>query len=243
MKRLFVAFALILAVSTFAAAEVYVKSNSHTDPISVAGQNQPAKDTVTEQWIGEGKMASVSSNNTVILDLNKKVMHIVNHKTKTYIETTLPLDLAKLMPSEMAGMLQNMKATVSVTPTGNKKDFGKRSCDEYNVTLNMSMMSLNIKVYASTDVPFDYQTYWKLQSNLLKSQMMGIDDASIQELGKIKGFWIAEEITMDMMGSKVRQTMEVIEIANKPAPAGIYSVPPGYTKQNALSLQDLQNQQ
>jgi hypothetical protein len=71
--------------------------------------------------------------------------------------------------------------------------------------------------------------------------MMGIDDASIKELSKIKGFWIAQEMNGEAMGAKIHQKTEVVEITSKPAPAGVYSVPSGYTKQDTLSMQELQN--
>jgi len=241
MKKIFAVFALILCVSSVFAADVYVKSSSHSDAVSIAGQNQPARDTITEQWIGDGKVATVSPANTLIIDIAKNVMYIINNKAKTYVESKLPLDITKLLPPAMSGMLQGMKTTATVTATGNKKTFGARSCDEYSVSLNMMMMPLNLKVYATTDVPFDYQKYAeKIQSSLLKSQMMGIDDDSVKEFGKIKGFTIAQEMTGDIMGAKIHQITEVLEIANKPAPAGVYEVPAGYTKQETLSMEELQ---
>jgi hypothetical protein len=108
----------------------------------------------------------------------------------------------------------------------------------------MAMMPMQIKMYTTTDVPFDYKNYMKnFYSTLVKTQMMGIDEASIAELGKIDGFVIAQELTGDMMGAKIRQQSEVVEVAEKPAPAGIYSVPDGYTKKDTLTIEELQDQQ
>ena len=244
MKRFIAAFSLILLISTFAAADGYLKMKSHTDPISMMGQEQPARDTVTEQWIGDGKMASVSPASTTIVDANKNVMYIVNHQAKTYFEASLPLDMSKLMPAEMAGMMQGMQITLKVAPTGKKKTIGTRSCDEYDVDLNMMMMPMKMKMYATTNLPFDYKNYRdKLYPSLIKTQIMGIDAESIKEFEKINGFVIAQEMTGDIMGAKINQKMEVIEIADKPAPAGIYSVPAGYTKLDSLSMQDYQQLQ
>jgi hypothetical protein len=107
----------------------------------------------------------------------------------------------------------------------------------------MSIIPLKLKVCATTDVPFDLKYYTeKIQPSMQKSQMIGLDDASLKELGKIEGFWIASDTSAEMMGAKIHSTMEVTEITEKPAPAGVYSVPAGYTKQDKLSLQDLQNQ-
>ena len=243
MRRLFAVLLTILLIPALASADVYIKSKNHTDPVSVAGQNQPAKDTITEQWISDGKVAVISAANTMIMDLTKNIEYIVNHKTKTYVEAALPMDLSSLLPPEMAGMLQSLKMTAAVAPANTKRTVGTRSCDEYDVTLTMSILPLKLKVCSTTDVPFDLKNYTeKIQPGMQKSQMIGLDDASLKELSKIKGLWIASDTSAEMMGAKIHSTMEVTEITEKPAPAGVYSIPAGYTKQDKLSLQDLQNQ-
>ena len=243
MKKLLVVFLLILTVPTFAAADVYIKDKSHTDPISSGLQNQPAKDVITEQWIGEGKIAMITAAKTTIIDFDKNIECIINHKTKTYIEAPYPLDITKLLPPGMAGLIQPIQATAAVTPTGKKKIFGTRSCDEYDVVLKVDEIPIKIRIYATTDVPFDIHKYKaRVQASMLKSQMMGLDDASIKELDKIDGWWIATETSSETMGIKGHSTWEVIEIIEKPAPAGIYSVPSGYARQDKFTKQDLQDQ-
>jgi hypothetical protein len=106
----------------------------------------------------------------------------------------------------------------------------------------MAMMPMKIKMYTTTDVPFDYKNYMEnIYGTLVKTQMVGLDDASIKELGKINGFVIAQKLTGDIMGAAIRQNSEVVEIAEKPAPAGIYSVSDGYTQKDTLSMEELQN--
>ena len=242
MKRTVTAILCVLAIASFAAADVYVKSNMHTDPMSIMGKNQPAKDSISEQWIGTDKFAMVSDQSASVIDLTKNVMYIINHKSKTYIEAALPFDFTSLLPAQMASMMQSMmKMTVTVNPTGAKKTVGSWACDEYDVTMNMMMMPMKMKVYATTAVSFDLAAYMaKIYGTILKSQFR-LDDASASEMMKVKGFWIASETTMEMMGAKIRTTSEVVEITQKTPPAGTYSVPAGYTKQDKLSMQDLQN--
>jgi hypothetical protein len=43
-------------------------------------------------------------------------------------------------------------------------------------------------------------------------------------------------MTMNMMGANMRVTTEVVEVSQKPAPAGTYSVPVGYKKQDKLTI-------
>ena len=64
MKKTIAIFLLILAIASFASADIYVKSKVHTDPMSMMGQNQPAKDSVSEQWIGDDKFAMISDQNS-----------------------------------------------------------------------------------------------------------------------------------------------------------------------------------
>jgi len=242
MKRTVTAILCVLAIASFASADVYVKSKTHTDPMSIMGKNQPAKDAVSEQWLGTDKFAMLNDQNASVIDLAKNVMYIINHKSKTYIEAALPFDFTSLLPAQMASMMQGMmKMTVTVNPTGAKKTVGSWACDEYDVTMNMMMMPMKMKVYATADVPFDLAAYMsKVYGTMLKSQFR-LDDASTSEMMKVKGFWISSETTMEMMGAKIRTTSEVVEISQKTPPAGVYGVPAGYAKQDKLSMQDLQN--
>jgi len=201
------------------------------------GQNQPAKDEVMEQWIGNNQLVNKTGDKVMIMDTNKNMMYIVNPKEKSYVETQLPLDMAKLLPKEAASMMSMMKVTVKVTPNGQNKKISQWNCVGYDVDMNMMMMQMKMKVWATTEVPFDWKMFSKMYANVSKMQFM--DDAAIAELMKINGYQVASEMTMDMMGSKIKVTSQVTEIAQKPAPAGIYAVPAGFTKKATLSMEDM----
>ena len=138
-------------------------------------------------------------------------------------------------------MGQMMKMTVTAAANGQTKTIGQWKCAGYDVTINMMMMPMKMAVWASTDVPFDVAKFQNLYMNVMKAQMR-LDDASVKEMMKVKGYWIASETSMEMMGTKMRTTTEVIEITKKAAPATVYSVPAGYAKKDKLSMQDMQNQ-
>ena len=186
MKKILFAVVLILAFSVFLSADVYIKSNVHTDAFAMMGKNQPAKDETMEQWVGNNQMANITGDKIMILDMNKKVMFIVNPKEKSYVETTLPLDMSKLMPKEMAPMMAMMKMTVKVTPNGQTKKIDKWNCSGYDVDMTMSMMQMKMKVWATTEVPFDWKAFSKMYANMAKMQFM--DDSSIAEFNKINGY-------------------------------------------------------
>ncbi len=240
MKKIVCVLSLFMILASFAAADVYVKAKQHTDAFSVMGQSQPAKDEVIEQWIGDDKFAYISPEMSSILDLKKNIAYLIMPSEKTYVETPLPLDLTKILPPEMAQMMAGMmKMTVSVTPNGQTKTIGQWKCSGYDVAMQMMMMPMKISVWASTDVPIDMEKYAKMQSNILKVQFR-LDDAAVKEMMKIKGYWIATEMTAEMMGAKMRITLEVVEITKKTPDPSVYSVPPGFTKKDALTMQDFQ---
>lgn len=235
MKKLIAVFAVLFVASLSLSADVYIKTKTHQDAMSMMGQSTPARDSVSEQWIGDDLFAQVSPDQSMIINLKKSTAWIINHKAKTYIETPLPLDMSKLLPPEAAAFAGMMKMTATVLATNDTKKVGQWNCQGY--TMNMSIMGMNVstKIWASTDVGFDATAFnAKFLGNIMKGQMM-LDDASLKELAKIKGYQIMTEA--DMFGAKT--TTEVVEITKKTAPASIYAVPAGYAKTTSLSMDAL----
>jgi hypothetical protein len=239
MKKIVLMLILIAVVTFFASADIYVKSKSHTDPMTMMGQTTPAKDEVTEQWFSDSALAHVGKDQSFIVDMKRNVMDIVNHGSKTYVETTLPMDFAKLLPPQAAAMAGMMKMSATVKPGTEKKKIGSWNCSLYDVNMSVMGMSMPMKVWASTEVPFDSAKFAALFTTMMKGQMR-MDDASVAEFLKIKGFQIATEMNAEIMGAKIHSTTEVLEIVQKPAPAGIYSAPKGYAKKDTLSMDELQ---
>jgi hypothetical protein len=227
MKKFFAVLGLVLVAAMSLSADVYIKTKTHQDAVNMMGQSRPAQDTFSEQWIGDNQFAVVSSDQTIITDLKKNLGYIIDHKTKTYTESTLPIDMTKLLPPEAAGMMGAMKMTATVTPNGETKKVGSWACTGYTMTMSIMGMSMTSKLWATTDVPFDVNVYnQKFLTYALKGLGPMMDESVLSEMKKIKGFQVASE--MDMMGMKV--TTEVQEITKKNPPAGVYAFPAGYTK-------------
>jgi hypothetical protein len=236
MKKFFGLTAFVLMATLFLSADIYVKQKTHTDGM----MGQPATDVIQEQWMSENAFASVSADQTIIMDMKKNLMYWVNHKSKSYVESTLPMDLTKLLPAEYAAMAGMMTMTATVSPTTQTKKVGDWNCTGYDVTITMMGMPMKMRLWATTDVPFDYNQFnAKIWGNVLKGQMM-FDDASVKEMMKVKGFQIASEMSGEMMGMKFNTTTEVLEITKKNPPANVYAPPAGYAKKDKLSMEDLQ---
>jgi hypothetical protein len=83
MKKLFVFFSLVLLLAAFASADIYIKSKTHTDAFAVMGQNQPAKDETTEQWMGDDKFVTITPAMSIVVDTKKNILYWINHGNKT----------------------------------------------------------------------------------------------------------------------------------------------------------------
>jgi hypothetical protein len=240
MKRIFTFMVLALAVaasSTFA-ADYYIKQISHTDAFAMMGQEQPARDDTIHMWLGDDKMSIDMQQMKIIIDLGKDVMYWINHQNKSYVEMTLPLDLDKYFPAQIMQMMGDVSMTVDAS--GDKQKFGSWNCAGYDVTMNIMMMEMKQKIWASTDVPFDWKGYSQKMMPKLSQAMMRLGDESLKEMLKIEGFQIRTETTMNMMGSDMKSWQQVQEITKKDAPAGTYTAPEGYTKKDKLDMTDIQ---
>jgi hypothetical protein len=241
MKKLLAVAVIVCAAAGLARADIYIKSKTHSDPVSIMGQNQPARDAVTEQWMGDDAFATVSQGTTVLVDFKRNTFAMINHAKKTYVETALPLDMTKLLPPQVASMMGSMmKSSVSVTPTGQSRQIGQWACTGYEATITMMGMPMKETIWATKDTGVDMQRYMATAfGTVLKSQMF-FDDAAVGEFKKIDGFPVLTEVNAEMMGAKVHSTTEVVEIAKKTPPAGVYAIPAGYAKVDTLSMEDLQ---
>jgi hypothetical protein len=240
MKKLLLALVVVALASPAFAAEIYVKSTTHADAMSMMGRTVPARDDVSEVWMTPTKMATIGRDSTLIIDLDANMAYMVNHRTKSYVETPLPFDIAKLLPPEAAAMAPMMQMTAVVTPSTETKHIGQWDCTAYDAVLTVMGMKMNLRIWASTQVPFDAAAFQaKLLPAVMQAQMRLSPD-SLSQFAKIKGYQIATETTADMMGAKLHTTTEVLEIVQKPAPAGTFAPPAGYAKKSLLSMEELQ---
>ncbi len=238
MKKLILVVTLVVISFAFLTADVYVKTKTHTDAFEMMGKKQPAKDQVTEQWLGDNKFAQIAENQTMVMDLKQNVIYVIYHGSKSYVEAKLPLDISKLVPEQMAAMMDMMKMAVTVNPTDESKKIGDWNCKGYDITMSMQMMTMKMKYWVTKDVPFDWKAFSeKMLPHVMKlSGGMGLDESALNEFKKLEGFQVAMEMTMSLMGQEIKSTSQVLEISKKPAPDGTYSVPQGYTKQDKLNM-------
>ncbi len=232
------------AVFTTARGDAYFKQIRHTDAHQVMGQQLPAETDTTEMWFSD-KAARIETGdgNWVILQADKNAVYMIDNQEKTYVE--IPLDgkgmLEAMVPegegeegAEAAAMMKQMAASmlantqVTVTPTDERKKIRDWNARKYMVEIKMPMGTASSEVWASTEIKIDARLFQKL--SMAMSGMMADVEKMMKEMEKIEGMEVYNSTVVEIMGNKIKSTQEIIEHAQKPAPAGAYELPAGYQK-------------
>ena len=251
-KKTFLKWGMVLIFLTLmfqnAYADIYMKQKQHTDAVTMMGQTQPATDVINESWITTDKIVMMTEKQKVIMDMDKKIMTMVNHEQKAIID--MPMDFSKSMgnmdkkgdmSAEEKAQFQQMMSTmmqmdVKVKETNEKKKIGKWNCQKYLQTINMAMGTTNSEIWATEDIKVDGDLYAKYSVGIL-AQMPGMSQnmsAITQELKKIKGVQVYSEQTMTMMGQAMKSSIELIEFKEGKAPSNVFDLPTGYKKAAAF---------
>ncbi len=257
MKKLILIIVVILLASLFLGADdLYVKRLEKTSAFEIAGNKNPEIVEIKEMWLGVNRFVQHSKMLSIILDGEKEMIYFIVHPEKSYYEFPTDIDREKLLemvPPKIAEVISSTEIKdVKVNIGGGKKQVANWNCEasEFEMTIMVPaigvMPKYKIKVWTTKDIPFDYKKYSKAADEFLVNFILGIvniDEASkreMEKMGTIEGFQVAAEITFTLFGSEINVEMQVLEVAEKSAPADTYTVPEGYTKKNlnlALGIQ------
>ena len=228
MKKIvfIIVFMAVLFVSL--KADVFIREEREASSSS----GQLMGKIVEEKWLGKDKMVKLIKNVAVVFDLGNNKLILIDYRSKTYFESTLPVEMSELAPNPQTKALSNLfkNVSISVSPNGKEKKIGEWNCKGYDVKMNFEALSIPITYWASTEVPFDWEKYIKLDEEWTKFQL-GISNISTSEYKKIQGYTIATE--MNMMETIIKT--KVLEISIKEAPPGTYEVPKNFTKVDKMT--------
>jgi hypothetical protein len=253
-KRVFWVFGLsvaaILCLSAAAHADVYMKQTRHTDAFTVMGQTQPEKNETVIYWFTSDRvrMDTGESQSTIVL-LDKKVMYVIDHVNKRYTE--IPVDVQKALEAaagekgneESAKAKEEYQKTaesfmkrieVKVRDTGETQKIRDWDCRKYVVDLTMTMGKSQSEFWTTESIKIDPKAYWTASNAMLAAQP-GFEKI-LDEMKKVKGVVVRNVTTATVMETAVKSTEELLEIAEKPAPAGIFDLPKDYKKIEGMMM-------
>jgi len=250
MKKFALIVILVLLAAMFLGADIYTKSVERVEAFELLGKKQPEILQMKERWYGQGKYAEIGKDTTTIIDLEKGKMIFALHAPKAYFE--LPIDssgkkfldfIASLSP-KVAEAIESVKITGAKVNLGTeRKKIANWDCTATEFEMVIVIPALNLmpkfrmKLWATEDLPADYEKAEKMGEIFFRNFFgaLNIEESSKKELDKLEsvgGFQIAVEITMEIFGTQIRMESQSLEVTEKPAPPGIYSVPKGYKKRD-----------
>ncbi len=247
---------VILIFSLFLRADIYTKNMVRTQAFEMMGNKQGENVEVNEQWFAPGKFAQLGDEYSLIVDVDKEKLYFIIHKQKIYFEIPADLDKKDLIElilglnPKVAEVIQSIKITDARVDIGT----GTKKIANWNCTsseLEMVFMvpalglmpKLKMKLWATEDLPSDYDKYTRVAEEFFPKYILGMfdmDDNSKNELKKmssVKGFQIASELTINIFGTEIKVESQCLDVAERSAPAGTYSIPKGYRKK-AITFPD-----
>lgn len=240
-------FALVLTFMFAASvvnADIFMKQKRHTDAFEMMGRKQPAQDLIDTIWITDSKIATLNDSTSVVVDLDKKLLTMIDHGKKVYRE--IPVNLSdpenslpntEGMNDEQKEQFNKMyegllKMTLTVEPTDETKKIAQWTAKKYVQTLSTQMGPVTSEIWATEELEMKKDVYAKFTAALLAMQP-GMQNSSaqiIKELEKIKGVAVLTVSTTQLMGSNIKSSQELIEFKNTNAPEDAFAVPAGYSK-------------
>lgn len=229
MRKLITIVVLVMVLFITLQADIFIREEREI--VIVLGQ-EPER-IIIDKWLGDNKATFYIKDGAVIMDFDIKKIFILTYSSDTYFEADLPIDFSKFMPDSRSRTMGEMvnNAPIIVTPNGKTKKIGNWNCKGYDVKINMMGIDMITTYWATTKLPFDWEKYAPMIEEYTKIQMPGSEE-SMKQLKKIKGFRIAAEFSMKGISFNIR----VLEIIEKEAPPGTYTVPKHFTRINRLVM-------
>jgi len=234
---------LLLSVVTVH-ADIYVKQHAQTDEYYFGGQVSPALDSENEFWLGDNKILFATEQRLIIIDKNENKLIFANKSDSTYAETTLPLDWMKFVPEDFAGRLKMFETVGTVEATSETRMIEGFNCTAYKGNLYIPYQGTkynerDVTLWITTDLPEATKTFSAIAHDIFK--LRNYKEDFITELVKIDGFQILEETMNYQQGMSYTSTETVVEVSEKEAPEGTYTLPEWFKKKELLSREDLQD--
>jgi hypothetical protein len=256
MKKLAWIIIIVLFISLFLGADVYTKSVERAKAFEMMGKKQEETIQMKDRWFGKNKYAEIGKEFNMIIDLEKEVMYLALHEPKIYFEIPTDIDGKKLLDfinslsPKVAEAVKAIKVTDAKVNLGvEKKKIANWDCtaSEFEMVIvipavNM-MPKFKMKFWMTNDLPKDYERFKDMGEFFMKSivGMLNIDESSQIEMEKmesIEGFQIAADVTIEIFGTRIEVESQTLEVTEKPAPPGTYSVPQGYEKKDINFLKN-----
>jgi hypothetical protein len=234
MKRTWMKKAVIPALSIALAA------TAAGGELTIVSKVTPAKGApyTSTQYIAAERMRMSDGDNDTIVDLEAGKIVQIDHKKKTYYETTFAemqqyfAQLDEVLASNP--MMESMmgKATeIQVNETTTTREIVGRSCTDYVISMGKTFTETAC-VTPDLKMPVQYYDASKMLYAMM-GPMATRFEKLLDELKKLDGFPLATDLDMKMMGMDASSATEVTEIRDGSIPDDVFAIPAGYKQKKS----------
>jgi len=240
-------FAIVLVVITGVSAvraDLHVKQKQTIEAYYEWGAVNPAREQGLEYWLGKDRAAIVNARWTAIADFAAGTLTYLGHRTRVYVQTTLPLDPAALFDSKALDFIrQSLTTQGTVKPVEETKTILGRSCLGHVVEtwVNYEGDRLNERVqtiWTSPEIPVDAALIAKVLH--LQYVLSYFADDLIKGYEAIQGFPLLREMIFFNRGIEIKARVETLVLSEEQPGPAVYAVPAGYMKKAKIETADMQ---
>lgn len=234
MYRPFRIFAsIVLACSTAAAL-------AGAEDLTVVSRVTPAKGspTTATQYLAASKVRSSDGNFDTIIDLESGRITQIDHKKKTYFDTSFAemrahfAQLEEILASNpMLSRMIGQATEVKVEKLTGTREIAGYACQEYHLTIGES---LEFTVWTTPDLkpPGEYYDAQKMLYAAM-GPLATRFEKMFDEMKKIGGFALSTKIDTRILGMNVNTVTEAVEVRKGALPADAFAPPAGYKQKKS----------
>ena len=195
-----------------------------------------------EVWMDNNRVAIIQDKVKVIADLEKNELIYMNRMSQTYLVTKMPVDENAIYDDHLKKHFGGLRYEVELENTGKKKEILGRKCDVWfmkRTVFNSLGQSWGgkLEIWIDPNVKIDYRPFEVAMDNIRR--ISGGDAVSRKKLNQMKGFQHRIDYNADsgLFATKLVSELKLFEFAEPPA--GVFSIPEGFTAKEKLSQTDL----
>jgi hypothetical protein len=194
-------------------------------------------------WISDRYFIQISKKRWIVINLVDNKLFLLNPQLKLYTVFSLPLDLLERLNEVAKLQFKNIvRDKGEITKTNRLKKINNWECKELLITTD-DINSTIVNKWVTYDVPFNLENYYKMMYIFRRFQFFNFNDVFYEQLDKIDGFPICEEIVQMIRGQELCITKNVKDIKEKDPPSDFINIPKGYTLKEKITYQELLTQE
>jgi hypothetical protein len=191
------------------------------------------------QYITADKLRTSDGRLDTIFDIASGRMVHVDHKKKTYWETSLEelrrqfAELEKMLDENpmMASLIGGVAAAVEVEKGSGTREVAGYVCDQYLMSIGQSFQ-FEIWAARGLQAPAQYYDAQKMAYAAM-GPMASRFDKLYDEMKELDGVPLYTKVDTGVMGMKIKTVTEATEVRKGPIPAGTFDPPAGYKKKKS----------